>query len=715
VTTQTCQSLYAEAVSLRSKQRLVVYVELAMLFIAASFFCIHSLPRAWKSLNTDFPNYYLAARLAHEGVDTSRMYEWSWIERQKNERDLDIRVIGLLPITPFSTLIFWPLTFFGALTAKHIWILLNLAFLIPIAWLLHSLTGLYYRRIALILLLSFPLYRNLLYGQFYIFLLLLILGACFSYLRGYSSIAGALIALAVVCKIFPALLFVFFLRRRDWRALAAGLIMSSIAIALSVSVFGLNAHRVWLMEIFPWVMHGEGLGTYTTTASFSGVLHCLFLDEPQWNPHPWHCWPLGFAVLSSLLPTLAVAPAILLICREGQNSKRILLEWSSLITASLAISTIPASYNFVLMVFPVCVLSSYLLQHRRYGWLLVLLAAYLGIGFPLSVPQHPHGLTLLLYVPRLPLMLALLTGVYALQWKYLPAGALFRHWEPYAWAGAMAVFILLNVHSTLTLEQGERKEYAYRLPLGALGFSNTSPQTTRTGAYFIAFTLSGYRIIANSSDGARTIADDNGSEDILSFTASAKNLLAERASTGTSQIVDLQDSSRVIVEDAHDPMLSHNGHDLAFLRDNHGHSSLILRREFRSASRELSLTPSYWNVYEASFLSSAEYAVSSVENGHPPSIFLADSDHGSSSVVLPASRYPALSPDGRYLAYSHLDHGFWNLWLRDENSGAIRRIADVPCNQVQPAWEDDAKTLLYGTDCGRSIWFTAIAQRKVIP
>jgi hypothetical protein len=54
-------------------------------------------------------------------------------------------------------------------------------------------------------------------------------------------------------------------------------------------------------------------------------------------------------------------------------------------------------------------------------------------------------------------MLALLTGVYALQWKYLPAGALFRHWEPYAWAGAMAVFILLNVHSTLALEQGERK------------------------------------------------------------------------------------------------------------------------------------------------------------------------------------------------------------------------------------------------------------------
>lgn len=76
--------------------------------------------------------------------------------------------------------------------------------------------------------------------------------------------------------------------------------------------------------------------------------------------------------------------------------------------------------------------------------------------------------------------------------------------------------------------------------------------------------------------------------------------------------------------------------------------------------------------------------------------------------------YPALSPDGRWMAYSRLDHGAWNLWLRDEGSGATRRIADVPCNQIEPSWEGDSKTLLYGTDCGRSLWFTAIARRQVV-
>ena len=37
------------------------------------------IPRAWGSLNTNFPDYYTAARLAHEGYDPAHMYEWPWI------------------------------------------------------------------------------------------------------------------------------------------------------------------------------------------------------------------------------------------------------------------------------------------------------------------------------------------------------------------------------------------------------------------------------------------------------------------------------------------------------------------------------------------------------------------------------------------------------------------------------------------------------------
>ena len=142
----------------------------------------------------------------------------------------------------------------------------------------------------------------------------------------------------------------------------------------------------------------------------------------------------------------------------------------------------------------------------------------------------------------------------------------------------------------------------------------------------------------------------------------------------------------------------------------------MVRRAFPSGtSIEETLTSFQFNVYEASFLSEKQYAFSAVEDGRPPRIYLTDPSHADEPLDLGESRYPALSPDGAWMAYSRLDQGMWNLWVRDQRTGATRRIADVPCNQVQPAWEADSRTLLYGTDCGRSLWFTAVARRRVLP
>ena len=699
----------------QSKLRAVSWVERAVLCLAVLVLSLHSLPRAWRTLNTDFPNYYMAARLVHEGYDTSRMYEWSWIEREKDHRQVDVRIIGLLPITPFSTLAVWPLAELTPLNAKHVWILLNLAFLVPIGWLLRVMTGVSARRISLVILLSFPLYRNLLYGQFYILLLLLLTAACFSYLRGYRLLSGALVAIAAACKVFPLLLIVFFLQRRDWRALASATITGLLTVAVSIAVFGLNANRTWLEQILPWVMHGEGLGTYMTTGSIAGILHGLFLSEPQWNPHPWHSSPFLYAMLAPLLQMLALAPAIFCIRKGDQSQQRILLEWSALLTVTLAISTIPASYNFVLMVFPVSVLSGILLREGRYGWLSALIVAYLGIGFPLPVPDRPFDLGLLLYFPRLPLMMAVLVGTYALLWRDRPKGGAAPDWSRYAWAAVMVASLVMSTRSTLELERGERDEYQYRMPLKAQGFLNAGPQTTADGVRYVAFNPTGYRLITEEQNRVQVDPSADSADDDISFSSGFGHILVERVSGPQSRIVDLQNPSLTLVDHAREPMLSSDGQDLAFLEDDHGRGRLMLRPRFQSNQAEQRLTPLQWNVYEASFRSGSEYAVSAVENGAFPKIILTDARHENTPITIAASRYPALSPDGRWLAYSHLDHGFWNLWLRDESSGHLHRITDIPCNEIEPSWESDSKTLLYSSDCGRSVWFTAIARRKVLP
>lgn len=700
-------------VTMLTHHRVMRWVERGTLFLLIVYLFAHTMPRAWSKLNTDFPNYYLSARLVHDRFDTSRMYEWVWLQREKDHRAIDDRIIGLIPITPVSTLAIWPLAGMQPLMAKRIWLMANLVLLIPLAWMLRAVTGLEYRRIALVLALSFPLHRNLLYGQFYILLLLLIVAACWSYLRKWYVLAGALVAIAAACKIFPVVFLVFFLQRRAWRALASGAVTLLCTAAASIAVFGWNVHRTYLHEILPWTLHGEALPPYATlSASISSVLHYLFLAEPQWNPHPWHNSPLIYSLLLPAVQVVVFAPAVLLICRQIHSCNRILLEWSALLVAALAVSTIPASYNFVLLAFPVCVLTAMLLQRRHYGWLAALFVVYFGIGFPMPPAPAAIGPAVLLYVPRLPLLFVLLFGIYLLLWRDRPASAPLWGWTQSVWAVAMVAALVLNVSSTLQRETGMRREYAYRLQGLKQSFLDGNPQMAGTQVQYIAFTQSGYRM-AGQGEGRDV---DPLSNDELSFAVAPTQTWVESAASPRSRIVSAEDPTGVVVDDGREPMLSADGRSLAFVRDDHGRGRLMVRREFQSdAATEAALTSPAMNVYEASFLSEKQYAFSAVQGGRAPQIYVTDAMHKNAPLRLGESRYPALSPDGRWMAYSRMEQGVWNLWIRNQKTGSTRRIADVPCNQIQSAWEPDSRTLLYGTDCGRSLWFTAVARRRVIP
>ncbi len=674
------------------------------------------MPRAWSSLVTDFPNYYMSARLAHEHYDTSRMYEWTWLQREKDQHAVDVRVIGLAPITPFSTLAIWPLTVFAPLTAKHIWIVLSLTLIVPISWMLRSMTHLSYQRIALAFSLSIPLYRNLEFGQFYVFLLLLIVAAAWAYLRGYRALAGSLVAVAAACKIFPAILFVFFLQRRDWRALIWGAITGIAAACISIAVFGWNVHRTYLFEILPWALHGEAMPPYVPSASIAGVLHRLFLFEPQWNPHPWHSSPLCYALLQPALQMLVLAPAILLIRRSDSSQNRILLEWSALLTASLTISTIPASYNFVIMVLPMCMTAMVLLRDRRYRWLAALFSAYICMGLPVPVPHSALGLEILLYEPRLPLMICMLSGIYVLLWRDGSVRIHARDRTRYVWAAIMATSVILSSRSAFLRERAVRGEYMYRVPLPAQGFLNSNPQSSGTSIRFIAFTLSGYHLITTNKNAVSNDPPEDSPNDELSFASSFGHVWVEQGLSPHSRIVEIGKHSRLAISNAREPMLSSDGQNLAFIHDNQGRGRLMMRTAFQSSvANEVALTPYSLNVYEASFLAEREYAFAAVNGMHYPQIFLTDATHLNAPLALGESRYPALSPDGRWMAYSHFEDGVWNLWIRDQQTGVTRRIADEPCNQIQSSWESDSKTLLYSTDCGRSLWFTAVSRRRVIP
>ena len=232
----------AAAIGARPAARFLLALEVALLLVGSAIFCLRIIPHAWRSLNTDFPNYYITARLVHDGYSTDRIYEWDWFARQKDRLGIDQKVVGFNSLTPVSALVLLPLTSFDALTAKRVWILLNLVLLAVTLALIRSLRGIPWRWLGIATLFSFPLYKNLEYGQYYVLLLLLLTAALWFYVRRRSATAGMLVALAAGLKIFPIFFLFYFLKKRDWRATAGLLAGISLLVAVSFLVFRPHAH-----------------------------------------------------------------------------------------------------------------------------------------------------------------------------------------------------------------------------------------------------------------------------------------------------------------------------------------------------------------------------------------------------------------------------------------------------------------------------------------
>src|SRR5215831_4445918 len=147
-------------------------MEILVLLVLVAVFAWRGFVPAWRSLNTDFPNYYVAARLLARGDSLTRVYDWIWFQRQKDHAGVENRIVTFNPLTLYSALPIVPLTSFQPLSAKRWWLIVNLFFLGFSAFALHSITNMSGVRIAILMFLAIePLQIHFLYGQLHIFVL----------------------------------------------------------------------------------------------------------------------------------------------------------------------------------------------------------------------------------------------------------------------------------------------------------------------------------------------------------------------------------------------------------------------------------------------------------------------------------------------------------------------------------------------------------------
>ena len=654
----------------------------------------------WKKLQTDFPNYYLAARLRVEGIPLDRAYEWEWFQRQKDHRQIDQPLVAFFH-PPLCALPFLPLAYLSPITAKRIWISLNLLFLVLSIALLSKTTRLPPVLATLLLLLCFlPLRVCLQLGQYYVFLLLLLCVAFALYKKGFSLSAGLVVGFAAALKIFPALLVLVFLKQQNWRAVWGCLIGGVLSTAAAILVFGWEAHRVFFLEVLPRSLSGDMIDPYSASwSSWSGLWHRCFLYEPTLNPHPLFDSPLLYAILKAALPVAF----LFLFWSTATNwtEEERDWQWATVVTLSLLISSIPSSYHYVVLALPVCIAVSQVMTSRSRQSITVALLGYILLSVVV-----PHSLIAFRGIARLVgtlLIFIALTG--------LGERPRIRRNQVLLAAGLVIVLAALNFWNL----RGRGDMLARRLPFDMHSLRSASPAVSSNTIAFSAMQTDSYDLGVVAGPGFHTV---KASGDVLSVAATpAFPDICFEATGASSTIQWLYSGPPQTITLGESPSVSRDGKLLAYIRENKGRGSLWIHdltstNDSNYADRQL--TTNEYDVLDISFMSGQKLAVSARRAAAAPAIFIADINRGDMRQFLVPGRvrYPAISPDGKLMSFSRFEATSWHLYVRSIATGTEKKLTLGNCNETMAAWQS-GNTLIYASDCGRGLGLTALARIKV--
>lgn len=717
------------------------WAERGLLAFLLLLFVVRGFIPAWKHLDSDFANYYLAARLYRGGYPVERIYEWTWFQRQKDHAGIERPLVGFIPSTLTSALTIVPLTSLSPVQANRWWLVISLVLLFLSAALLKRMTSLAWRRIGVLIFLAIaPLHKNFLLGQVHVLMLLLLALAAWLYFRNWRFLCGLTVATAAAMKIYPALFFLFFLVKKQWRALVGLSCGLAGAMLVSVRLFGADACYTYFREILPFGLRGEIIDPYTTGwDSWNALLRRLFIFEPELNPAPVAHLPVLYAVLHALLPTLIIVVFLSTIASKSTCSSRQKLEWAIYCVLLLLLSSEPLPYHFVVLILAAVLTVDYLTARGETSWTGAIVAFYALACLPYDrlYRANPHGWKSLLFFPRFSFML-LLAG--SLLWilvssseELLPSRLRSRSlvWGTLAFVALTTIGVIVDLRHFA----GQFDNYGARLTTSVGSAIAIDPVVAENSVLFGALvpkfaSAPDAYFIHRLRDGSIMSYGGGGDWFHPAATMDGPSGWAEVASKNTSRIVrfDLVGTLRsnetvtTEIDDAEQPVVSTTGELLAYIREVRGRGSLwilpVARPEADTQSHsERQLAGPQYDVREAAFSPDSQLIFSSRQPDRYR-LYSVSPQSGTATEftsVNCSARYPAISPDGRWMAFSCEHGGVWQLVVMNRQTNEQHELTGGDCNSITPAWLSDSRNLIYATDCGRALGITALSKLSVVP
>jgi hypothetical protein len=594
--------------------------------------------------------------------------------------------------------------------------------------------GLGLRRVAIVVLLALDALRtNFLFGQEHLLVAFLLAVATFVYFRGSTAAAGATLACGAALKIYPALFLFYFLRKKQWRAIY-GLVLCSLGLGLlSLALFGFETLRYYMIELLPRSLAGEVIDPYSVHwSAFTALLRRMFISEPELNPHPLVHLPGAYAILQPLCQALLFVLTLWLISSSHVAAAKEKLEWGTYVVLLLILSTSPAPYHFCALIVAGVLATNYLLENDQRGKAYFLLAVYALVSFPVHRVWPGPLSTWLIFQAYL--RLCALSALWILLiWALATSEPVhlrirLKSREAAAFGLLMLALVAAGVSSNLHHMRGLFANYATRLLVVPESSIATEPAVAGERVFFTTMARSGYTIASLEGNSVTNFALGS---DAFHLTASESDEAWVELASTSSRVVrsPLREwpfksyPLTIEAEPAEQPVVSPDGKWLAFMRETRGRGGLWVKQllpkanttEFGAAQWQA--VGDEFDVLEAAFFPD-DRIVFAAQPGSSATLYTLDLKTRRISLLSAFSqptRYPAVSPDGQWLAYSQNEKGNWRLWVMRFSTGERRRLTVGDCNSIGPAWSGDSKTLIYATDCGRGLGLTALCRIRAVP
>ena len=676
-------------------------VEWTIIALLALAFVAHSFVPAWRTLRSEFPNYYLAAELYRHNISLDRVYEWTWFQRQNDHWGVRDGLVSFAPNPPTLILVSVPLTGLPPLIAKRVWLIFSLVLMAVVLGIMRRVTALNWRRLLLISLsCTLPLNVDFLFARHYVLILFLICAGYYAASLGHHGTSGAIWSAAAGMKLFPALVVILFLRKRNWRALMGFLMGLAMLLFVSVTMFGAEVHLVFLREVLSQASRGDWLGPYALSQnSFATLWSRLLLFEPALNPFPLVNFPLLYASVLAITVTVLLCAFLWFVGddrRPGANP----LHWAAFVPLMLLLCTTTAPDYWCLLIFSAVVGIDALLATGNTSKALVLWILYVAACSP--VPDRISN-----WFPS-----RLLATVALFAWLLHSGQPSLKRLPAARWLAVGLISVgVLTLYNLRTVRNRE-EDFSRRVPTPGNAYRFAYPVPVAGGMAYTEMQPSGYGVGVVTDGAVHTISLLG---DTLSLTSSPTGATFYSELTGRqSFLVQLPvgqlGSTPEVLTEGQDPALSSNGKWLAFIREEQGRRTAWLLK-LGSHDAPQMILPSPYQPLDLAVTDEGDVFAAAGNVSDPHLLrFVRNTEEVASLPKFPQPvRYPAISPDAQRLAFSRRDRGSWHLYVRELATGSERQLTHSWCNALSPSWMD-TKTLLYASDCGRGVGLTAISR-----